>query len=455
MAPLFPLGQLCDGKTTQPRHLHYPQGCYAARAGNSILQKALSMFKTDRDYRTFLTILLTYTLDLVGFSIVFPVLAPLLLNPELHFFSAGTAEIVKTSMLGFIFAAFGITQFFGAPVAGALADHYGRYRVFLATIALSFFGYLLMALGVYSQSLAWLIIGRMVTGFCSGNFALAQSATADLTDAKHRSKAFGILLGTGGLGFVAGPWIGGKLANPAWLFGSGAFLFAAIAAFLNFFMVYFFFVETWKRKEKHVNLLSTFKDIGIVFHRKTLRNILITYLLFSIGWGFFLIFSPTYLVQKFSIGSSQIGDIYAYMALVWFFASMYLNKELTAKFSLRALINTSAFIAAIGVALYVCPNTLWPYWYIIPIALLGGALCWVNLGTLLSIESPEAMQGRALGVSGSMWSLGQVIAPLVAGPLAGWNIQSPLLAGALFILLSLVYFLFCYHKSRKSPSPRS
>src|SRR5581483_4123537 len=170
------------------------------------------MFKTDRDYRTFLTILLTYTLDLVGYSIVFPVLAPLLLSPDLHFFSAGTAEIVKTSMLGFIFAVFGITQFFGAPIAGALADHYARYRVFLGRVALSFFGYLVMALGVYTQSLAWLIIGRMVTGFCSGNFALAQSATADLTDTKHRSKAFGILLGVGGLGFVAGPWIGGKLA---------------------------------------------------------------------------------------------------------------------------------------------------------------------------------------------------------------------------------------------------
>lgn len=410
------------------------------------------MFRSPRDYRTFLTILLTYTLDLVGFSIVFPVLAPLLLNPDLHFFAVGTSEIAKTSMLGFLFAAFGITQFFGAPIAGALADHYGRYRIFLATIALSFFGYLLMAYSIYLQSIAWLIVGRMVTGFCSGNFALAQSATADLTDAKHRSRAFGILLGTGGLGFVAGPWIGGKLANPDWLFGSGAFLFAAVAAFLNFFMVYFFFVETWKRKEAHVKLLSTFKDIRIVFHQKTLRTILITYLLFSIGWGFFLIFSPTYLVQRFSLSSGQIGDIYAYMALVWFFVAMYLNKELVAKFSLRTLIIAGALISTLGVALYVCPNTLWPYWFIIPIALLGGALCWVNQGTLLSIESSDAMQGRVMGVSGSVWSIGQVIAPLVAGPLAGWNIYSPLLTGATCILLCVIFFSLCYRKSKKGSS---
>lgn len=409
------------------------------------------MFRSDRDYRTFLTILLTYALDLVGYSIVFPVLAPMLLNPELHFFQAGTAEIAKTTMLGFLFAVFGIAQFFGAPIAGVLADHYGRYRIFLATIALSFIGYILMAFSIYLQSIAWLIVGRFVTGFCSGNFALAQSATADLTDAKHRSKAFGILIGVGGLGFVAGPWIGGKLANPHWLFGSGAFLFAAIAALINFLMVYFFFIETWKRKEAHVKLLSTFKDIQIVFHQKKLKIILITYLLFSIGWAFFLVFSPTYLVQKFSLEAHQIGDIFAYMALIWFFVAMYLNKELIAKFSLRSLIIIGTLMSSIGIALFIYPNTLWPYWFIIPVAILGGALCWVNLGALLSIETSEAMQGRTMGVSGSMWSIGQIIAPLVAGPLAGWNIYSPLLTGSIGILLCLIYFSLCYRKSKKAP----
>jgi DHA1 family tetracycline resistance protein-like MFS transporter len=406
------------------------------------------MFRTQRDYRTFLTILLTYALDLVGYSIVFPVLAPLLLNPELQFFATGTSEVARTTMLGFLFAIFGVTQFFGAPVAGALADHYGRYRVFLWTIALSFFGYGLMAMSIYLQSISWLFLGRMVTGFCSGNFALAQSATADLTDVKERSKAFGILLGVGGLGFVAGPWIGGKLANPEWLFGSGAFLFAAIAALINFAMVYFFFEETRKKKEAHVSFLSTFKDIQIVFHQKKLRIILTAYLLFSIGWGFYLIFSPTYLVQKFSLGADKIGDIFAYMALCWFFVSMYLNKELIAKFSLHVLIILGTLISAIGIALFVCPNTLWPYWMIIPITYLGGAVAWINLGTILSIEASEEMQGRAMGASGSMWSIGQIVAPLVAGPLAGWNIYSPLLVGVVFILLCCIYFSAYYHKSK-------
>lgn len=406
------------------------------------------MFRTPQQYRTFLVVLFTFAFDQIGFSIVFPVLAPLLLNPQLHFFSPDALVATRTTVLGILYALFGIAQFFGAPITGALADHYGRYKIFLWSIGLSVFGYLLMALSIFMQDLTWLCVGRLLTGFCSGNFALAQSATADLTDVHHRGKAFGILMAVGGLGFVAGPWIGGKLANPDWLSGSGAFLFAAIAAFINFLVMLFFYVESWKRKKEHVKLLDTFKDLRIVFHHKVLRTILTTYVLFATGWAFFLMFSPTFLVQRFSLGPDRIGDIFAYMAIIWFFASMFLNKELASKFSERALLLSGALIAAVGVFLFLLPEHLWPYWFIIPIALFGGALGWINVGAILSSRASEDMQGRALGAGGAMWSIGQIVAPLAAGPLAGWNIYAPLLVGACILGLSFFHFLFCYREGK-------
>ena len=404
------------------------------------------MFKTAAHYRTFLTVVLTYFLDLVGFSIVFPVLAPLLLNPNLHYFAANVGETERTMVLGLLFAVFGITQFIGAPLAGVLADHYGRYKVFLGTIALSVVGYAIMAFSVYEQSLAWMFVGRIITGFCSGNFSLAQSTTADLVEPNQRSKAFGLLMGIGGLGFVAGPWFGGKLANPDWFFGSGAFIFAGVAALVNLLMVFFFFTETFSRKKEHAHhgLFDTFKDLRLVFHEKVLRIILFTFLFFSVGWAFFLIFFPTFLVQKFHLSAGEIGDIYAFQSILWCFASIFLNKELCGKFSLRTLILCGALLAAMGVGLSVFPNHLWLYWVISPVAIVGGALCWINLGSLLSQQASSHMQGRALGASGAMWSFGQILAPLIAGPLAGWNIYSPLLLGSLLILVCFVYFLFFY-----------
>lgn len=409
------------------------------------------MFQSPKHFRTFLTVLFTYTFDLIGFSIVFPVLAPLLLNPHLHFFAEGAGVEVRTAVLGLLFSVFGVAQFFGAPIAGVMADHFGRYKTFLITIGLSVIGYGVMAFSIYGQSLEWMFVGRIVTGFCSGNFALAQAATADLTDAKHRSRAFGILLGVGGLGFVAGPWFGGKLANPDWLSGSGAFLFAAIAALINFLVVLFFYTETWTRKEGETSLFKTFKDLRFVFSHKILRKILTTYLLFSLGWSFFLIFAPTYLVQKFQMGPDLIGDIYAYMALWWFFMSMFLNEELRGFFSLRGLITAGLLIASGGVALFVVPDTQWPYWMVMPLVIIGGALSWVNLNTKLSLQASDEMQGRAMGSGSAMWSIGQMVSPIAAGILAGWNIYAPLLTGSAILLISFLYFLLNY-KTMQKPS---
>lgn len=409
------------------------------------------MFKTAASYRTFLTVVFTYALDLVGFSIVFPVLAPLLLDTKLHYFATDTSIELRTTILGMMFAVFGVAQFFGAPLAGVLADHYGRYRVFLGSIALSVVGYAIMALSVYQQNLHLMFVGRVLTGFCSGNFSLAQSATADLVDKESRGKAFGILMGMGGLGFVAGPWFGGRLANPDWLFGSGAFFFAAIAAVINLLMVFFFFTETFKRNKQHgsAKLLDTFKDLRLVLHEKVLRILLMTFLLYSIGWAFFLIFLPTYLVQKFQLSAGEIGDVYAYQAMAWIFASMFLNKELSGKVSVRALALMGTLVAAIGVGWAIIPDHLWTYWIIIPVSTMGGAFCWINLGTLLSTNASPAMQGRSLGASGAMWSFGQILAPLAAGPLAGWNMYSPIFVGSLLIFAAF-FFLLKHYKALKA-----
>ncbi len=390
---------------------------------------------------------MTFFLDMLGYSIAIPVLAPLLLDPQLHYFAPEATTTLRTTILGTLFALFGIAQLIGAPLIGTLADHYGRYRVFLGTIGINTVGYAILVFGVYEQSLFWLFVGRTVTGFGSGNFPLAQSATADLTETENRSKAFGILMGTGSFGWVVGPWFGGRLANPDWLFGSGAFLFAGIASALNLVIIFFFFVETWTKKEGHAaTLFQSFKDIALVFQNKALRILLITYLLFALGWGFYLIFAPTFLVQKFSLGPNMIGDIYAYLSLIVFFVMTVLNKELASYFSIRSLLNMGLFASGLSCILFILPNTLWLYWIIIPIWGFAGGICWTNLGAILSMRAPQNMQGRALGAGGSMWSIGQIVSPLLAGLLAGWNMYSPLALGSILLFFSFIFFLLCYRE---------
>lgn len=394
--------------------------------------------------RNFIPVVFAYTMDLLGFSIVFPILAPLLLNTQLHFFSSTTSEITRTTYLGLLFAVFGFAQLIAAPLIGTAADRWGRKSLFLFTIGISTVGYGLMCLAVYWESISLLVLGRIITGFSSGNISIAQSATADMTDLEDRGKAFSWLMGIGSVGFIGGPVIGGMLASMPIFSGGAAFLFAALAALLNFLVIWFFFHETWKKTtvlHEH-SYWDALKDIGLLFKQKEVSYFLIAFLFLLLGWGFFLTFSPTYFTQRFSWGPQQIGNLFAYMTLFWFIGSTFINPFLLKKFPAESIIRYTLPVAAIGIALLLVPQTPWPIWIVSAVVPISGSCAWIDLTTLISTHSRPEIQGRALGVTASLWSIAQTVSPLAAGPLAGLNEHFPLLLGSVLVFLAALIFFF-------------
>jgi DHA1 family tetracycline resistance protein-like MFS transporter len=395
--------------------------------------------------RNFIPVVFAYAMDLVGYSIVFPILAPLLLNTQLHFFSPQTSEIARTSFLGLLFAIFGLAQFVAAPLIGAAADRFGRRALFLLTIGISVIGYALLCLSIYLQNLPLLVLGRIITGLSSGNISIAQSATADMTDPEHRGKAFSLLMGIGSIGFIGGPVIGGKLASIHWLSGSASFLFAAAAALINFLVIWIFFHETWEKPtllHEH-SYLDALKDILLLFKQKSIVTFLISFLFFLIGWSFFLTFSPTYFTQHFQWGPDQIGNLYAYMTLFWVLGSTFINPALLKRWHPEKIVPLGLLIAGLGMALLMFPDTPWPIWLVCIVMPIGGSCAWVDLTTLISTRCSSEMQGRALGVTASLWSIAQTISPLAAGPLAGLNQYVPLTLGSSLVFLSFFIFILC------------
>ena len=74
-----------------------------------------------------------------------------------------------------------------------------------------------------------LIIGRLIDGFTGGNTSVAMSSIADISDKKSKAGNFGIMGMAMGMGFVLGPFIGGKLGDSSvvsWFNYSTPFLFA-------------------------------------------------------------------------------------------------------------------------------------------------------------------------------------------------------------------------------------
>jgi DHA1 family tetracycline resistance protein-like MFS transporter len=177
----------------------------------------------------FAFIFTTVVIDMLALGIVIPVLPRLVV--ELSGGQTPRGAIIY-GLFGSVFAA---TQFLCSPVLGSLSDRFGRRRVILVSCVGLGLDYILMAL---APSLAWLFLGRVVSGVTSSTYGTASAYIADVTPPEQRATKFGMLGVAFGIGFIVGPSAGGLLAGlglraPFW----GAAALSLVNAAYGFFIL--------------------------------------------------------------------------------------------------------------------------------------------------------------------------------------------------------------------------
>src|SRR4030081_2662027 len=149
-------------------------------------------------------IFVTILLDTLALGVIIPVLPKLVES----FVDNDTASAAR--IFGLFGTACALMQFFFSPILGGLSDRFGRRPVVL----LSNFGlaldYVLMAL---APSLAWLFVGRVISGITSASISTSFAYIADVTPAEKRAAVFGKIGAAFGAGFILGPAIGGLLGG--------------------------------------------------------------------------------------------------------------------------------------------------------------------------------------------------------------------------------------------------
>jgi MFS transporter, DHA1 family, tetracycline resistance protein len=162
-------------------------------------------------------ILVTVVLDVLAFGIVVPVL-PKLVEAFQHGNTALAAETY-----GVFATAWALMQFMFSPLLGVLSDRFGRRRVLLISLTGLGLDYVLMAL---APSLAWLFVGRVISGITAATYSTATAYIADVAPPEKRAAAFGYVGAAWGAGFVFGPALGGIVGSidPRWPFWAAALL---------------------------------------------------------------------------------------------------------------------------------------------------------------------------------------------------------------------------------------
>jgi len=397
-------------------------------------------------------IFFTIFVDLLGFGILIPVIPQLLANPASEYFllPAGWTLQQGFILLGFLTAVFSIAQFLATPILGQLSDRYGRRKL----LAISLFGtsisYLLFAYGIMTGNLILLFFSRALDGVTGGNISIAQAAIADVTTPEKRARNFGLIGAAFGLGFVIGPFLGGKLSDPSvvpWFNATTPFFFAAILSFVNVVSIIIFFPETLKIKNHNLKI-NWSRSVLNIYHAtldKKLRVLFGTVFLFTAGFTFFTTFFSVFLIDKFGFTQGNIGDFFAYIGLWVAFTQAVITGKVSAKYPAYKIIRWGILVAGIATFLFFLPEYWWQLLLIVPIFAIGNGLMQANITALISQSADADVQGEVLGINSSVSALAMSIPPILSGFIAAsLSPSAPIFVGGTIVMLAAAFFWFFY-----------
>jgi len=232
-------------------------------------------------------------MDIVALGIVVPVLPHLIQN------MAGGSTRQALHYVGIFGTVWALMQFVFSPIVGSLSDHFGRRPVLLISIFGLGADYVIMAL---APNLAWLFVGRLISGITAASFSTAGAYIADISPPEKRAANFGLMGAAFGIGFVLGPSLGGLLGQinprlPFWV--------AAGLALINGLYGLFVLPESLPRERRtrfswrNANPLGSFKllrsypgllgmaSIGFFYNlgHQALQSVFVLYTGYRYGWG--------------------------------------------------------------------------------------------------------------------------------------------------------------------------
>ena len=348
-------------------------------------------------------VLATIFIDSIGFGLIMPVLPRLLM-------SVGRIDLSHAIGIGaWMGLAIAVAAFFSAPVLGNLSDRFGRRPVLLIALAGMALDYLLLAV---AHTIPLIFLGRVLSGAFGGSYAPAQAAIADITPPEARARTFGLVSAAFGIGFIAGPALGGLLGE----LGERAPFYAASAlAGINFLYGLTIFPETlvrdhrrafdWRRANPLGALASARAVPGMTMAAIVLTVWQIASMVYPMTWSF-------YTIAQFGWSNAMIGASFAAVGLVMALTQMFLTGPIVKRLGERGAATLGLVSATIGFIAYAFATKTWMAFAIMT-AIAAQSLVQPSLMAMLSRRATPETQGEVQGIVSMAMGIGQIVVPIV------------------------------------------
>ncbi len=418
------------------------------------------------DFRRILPVLVIVLVDLMGLSIIVPLL-------PLYAARFGATPFV----VGILQATYPLMQFLGAPVLGRLSDRFGRKPVLLVSQLGTFAGFVLLG---FANALWLLFLSRIIDGLSGANISTAQAAIADTTSEKNRTQGLGLIGAAFGVGFIIGPIVAYIVLAASGGDYRAVALTAAAFSLASIFMTSFWFRETHSRGSlpaAGVRSPFNFGAMREALGRQTIGFLLLVMFFYQLAFGGYEQLFSLFTLSRLGMDATDTAGLFALAGVL----IVIIQAGLIGRWSRRkgdrwlVILGVSALgIGLIGTSL--TPRIPVP-WYdrahvlqslsgqgpvqvsnqTIKVALpdqadrgwtgiawllvascpaaLGGAVLHPAVNSLITKAAGKEEVGSVLGISAGFYSAANAIAPLFYGSLFQWlGAPVPFFAGGVILL---------------------
>ncbi|MFO7654691.1 MAG: MFS transporter [Candidatus Krumholzibacteriia bacterium] len=320
------------------------------------------------------------------------------------------------------------------PVAGVLADRFGRRRILVP--ALWVFA-LAGAACALAGSVRMLLILRLIQGMGAASLgSLNVTVLGDLYQGRRRAAAMGYNAAVLSVGTAAYPALGGLLAQLHWRLPFALPLLAIPVALA---------VQRLLRNPEPDGGGSLREYFGAVGrglrHRAILGIFTVSVVTFVLLYSAMIIYLPQLLDRRYHLAPAIIGIFLTGSSAVTGLVSWHLGK-LSRRHGEGRLIRLGFLLFAL--ALVLVPVLPGPWALALPAALFGAGmgLTMPSLMTMLASLAPQAHRGAFMSLNGMVLRLGQTLGPLVGGLAYGLGgLDAPFLAGAVLAVITFLLIL--------------
>jgi len=356
-----------------------------------------------------LPIFLIVLADILGLTIILPLLP----------FYAEKLGASPTAV-GLLVSAYAFCQLLSGPFLGRWSDRTGRKPLLILSQLGTFASRLLLA----GAGTLWVVyLARIIDGLTAGNLVLAQAYISDVTEPENRTRAFGIIGISFGIGFLLGPAISGALSG----YGLAVpILVAAGLSGVSILATVFLLPSTRPAPDDGAQgpagrrlPLFAWREYGGYFARPGLSRLLVEFFCFVMAFAAFTGGLALFLERRLSwkghpFGAREVGFVFAYAGFLGILVQSFLGK-LVRRFG-------DPWLVAAGFASMALGYGLLAGVYMLPLLLVAGLFSSFGAGVLrpaLTSLITQAVsrneQGVVLGLNTSLQSVAQIIGPAVAG----------------------------------------